>query len=242
MSVTTASCPSCGAPVTGAFCRACGAAVGAVPCVRCGAPLPSAAAYCPACGHARNAKTLDRRLLPVLVGGVAVVAAAVALAWPRGPAPEADLPPAAAAAAAPDISRMSPEERFDRLYRRVMQAARTGDTASRGLAPMALGAYEMLDSADADTKYHAALIRLHVGDAAGAAALGDSILVRDSAHLLGYVARGMAFRWQRDSARLPAVYAAFRRHAARELAAGRPEYAEHRTILEEFRQAAERTP
>ena len=216
--------------------------MGEAPCVRCGIPLPSGAAYCPACGHARSAAARDRRLLPVIVGGVAVVAAVVALAWPRSPVPEPEPQPGAAAAAAPDISQMSPEERFDRLYRRVMQAARTGDSASRGLAPMALGAYEMLDSADADTKYHAALIRLHVGDAAGAAALGDSILLRDSANLLGYVARGMAFRWQRDSARLPAVYAAFRRHVAPELAKGRPEYAEHRTILEEFRQAAERTP
>jgi hypothetical protein len=67
----------------------------------------------------------------------------------------------------------------------------------------------------------------------------DSILARDSSHLLGWVARGMALRWQRDTARLPAVYAGFRRHVAAELARGRPEYQEHQMILGEFRQAAE---
>jgi hypothetical protein len=92
---------------------------------------------------------------------------------------------------------------------------------------------------DADTRYHAAMIKLHLGDAAGAAALGDSILAYDSTHLLGHVARGMALRWQRDTARLPAVYAAFRRHAAAELARGRPEYVEHQMIIGEFRQSAE---
>jgi hypothetical protein len=144
-------------------------------------------------------------------------------------------------AAVPDISQMTPAERFDRLYRRVMQAARTGDTTSARLAPMALAAYEMLepDSLDADTRYHAALIKLHLGDAAGAAALGDSILIRDSTHLLGHVARGMAFRWARDTVRLRPVYAAFSRHVSAELARKRPEYDEHSMILGEFRQAAE---
>ena len=42
------------------------------------------------------------------------------------------------------------EDLITRLYRRVMQAARTGDTMATRLAPMALGAYEMLDSVDAD--------------------------------------------------------------------------------------------
>jgi hypothetical protein len=103
---------------------------------------------------------------------------------------------------------------------------------------MALGAYEMLDSLDADKRYHAALIKLHLGDAAGARALGDSILAHDSTHLLGFVARGMAYRWERDTVRLRPVYDAFRRHADAELARARPEYTEHGMILREFRQAA----
>ena len=219
-------------PIT---CRSCGAAAPAdfTYCGRCGRPLSGA-------GDADAASPRRYRAV-LLAAAIAVVAGAVALARRSTVIPEAQATPAAAAPAAmpTDISRLTPAERFDRLYRRVMQGARTGDTMATRFAPMALAAFEMLDTVDADTRYHAALIKLHLGDAAGAAAFGDSILARDSSHLLGWVARGMAFRWQRDTARLPAVYAGFRRHVAAELARKRPEYQEHQMILGEFRQAAE---
>jgi len=216
-------------------------------CRSCGAASPADFAYCGKCGRRLSgAEPADtgpprryRAAFPV--AAIAVVLGAVALARRSTVIPEAQATPAAAAPAAmpTDISRLTPAERFDRLYRRVMQGARTGDTTATRFAPMALAAFEMLDTVDADTRYHAALIKLHLGDAAGAAAFGDSILARDSSHLLGWVARGMALRWQRDTAGLPAVYAGFRRHAAAELARGRPEYQEHQMILGEFRQAAE---
>ena len=219
-------------PIT---CRSCGAAAPAdfAFCGRCGRPLSGA-------GDPNGASSRRYRAV-LLAAAIAVVAGAVALARRSTVIPEAQATPAAAAPAAmpTDISRLTPAERFDRLYRRVMQGARTGDTMATRFAPMALAAFEMLDTVDADTRYHAALIKLHLGDAAGAAAFGDSILARDSSHLLGWVARGMAFRWQRDTARLPAVYAGFRRHVAAELARKRPEYQEHQMILGEFRQAAE---
>ncbi len=216
-------------------------------CQSCGAISPAGFIFCGKCGRRLGTAGGDppqasRIRGPIIAVAIAAVIGAVFLA--RRSSPTVPATPAAAEAAQPaavpiDITQLSPEERFDRLYRRVMQGAGTGDTMTAQFAPMALAAFEMLDSVDADTRYHAALIKLHMGDAAGAAAFGDSILVRDSSNLLGYVARGMAFRWQRDTARLPAVYAGFRRHAARELARDRPEYAEHRMILEEFRQAAD---
>lgn len=215
-------------------------------CRACGTPAPAESDFCGKCGRrlagSASAPAGGRR---AMVGLLAVVVALGAVFLARGfssaaaPAVADVTGGADAAAAAPDISRLTPAERFDRLYRRVMQGARTGDTLAARFAPMALAAFEMLDTVDADTRYHAALIKLHVGDAEGAAAFGDSILARDSTHLLGFVARGMAFRWQGDTARLPAVYAAFHRHAAAELARARPEYAEHQMILGEFRQAAD---
>jgi hypothetical protein len=216
-------------------------------CRACGTPAPADFTFCGKCGRRLRGDdaagpTPRRFRAAFLAAAIAVVLVAVALARRSSSAvPEAEPGPAAAAPVTmpTDISRLSPAERFDRLYRRVMQGARTGDTLATRFAPMALAAFEMLDTVDADTRYHAALIKLHLGDAAGAAAFGDSILARDSSHLLGWVARGMALRWQRDTARLPAVYAGFRRHAAAELARGRPEYAEHQMILGEFRQAAE---
>lgn len=242
----TTRCPSCGADASGRFCRACGASLGTAVCPSCGTSAPAGAVYCARCGSALGGGTATGARKPGLaakaafIAAGALAAAALGLFLLRGTS-EAPAAPATSAAA-PDISQLSPEERFDRLYRRVMQAARTGDTMATRLAPMALGAYEMLDSVDADKRYHAALIKLHLGDAAGARALGDSILAHDSTHLLGFVARGMAFRWERDTVQLRPVYAAFRQHAAAELARRRPEYAEHQLILREFQQAAEGRP
>jgi hypothetical protein len=67
----------------------------------------------------------------------------------------------------PDISGLTPRERFDRLYAKILEGLRTGDTmALSRFAPMALGAYEMLDSTEADStvRRQAALLRLHLGD------------------------------------------------------------------------------
>lgn len=221
-------------------------------CSSCGALVPAEFSFCGKCGRrvggqAEGVLPARRYRWAVVAMAIAVVAGAVFLAQRSEPA-QAAAPPAAAsppgsaavpAGAAPDISQLTPAERFDRLYRRVMQGAGAGDTLAATFAPMALAAFEMLDSVDADTRYHAALIKLHMGDADGAAAFGDSILARDSSHLLGYVAKGMALRWQRDTDELPRVYAAFRRIAPGELARGRPEYAEHRMILGEFLEAAQ---
>jgi hypothetical protein len=138
-----------------------------------------------------------------------------------------------------DISQLSPRERFDRLYQRVMQAAQSGDqgTMTRFM-PMALGAYEMLDSADADARYHAALLRVHNGDVEGAKALADSILAKQPGHLLGYLVLGTTARWARDDAALATAYGEFLARYEGEMKADRPEYLEHRASLEEFRRRA----
>ena len=140
---------------------------------------------------------------------------------------------------APDISQLSPKERFDRLYNRVMQAAQAGDQATMSrFMPMALGAYEMLDSADADARYHAALLRVHNGDVQGSRALGDSILATQPGHLLGYVVLGTAARWSKDDAGLAKAHRDFLAHFDAEMAANRREYTEHRTSIDGFRREA----
>ena len=141
---------------------------------------------------------------------------------------------------APDISQLSPKERFDRLYNRVMQAAQAGDQATMGrFMPMALGAYEMLDSADADARYHAALLRVHNGDVAGSRALGDSILAMQPGHLLGYVVLGTTARWAKDEAALAKAYRDFLSHYEAEMKAARPEYGEHQASIASFRSEAQ---
>ena len=141
---------------------------------------------------------------------------------------------------APDISRMSPRERFDRLFNRIMQAAERGDSVQVArFTPMALGAYDQLDSVDADARYHAAVLRLQSGDLAGARALADTILAEAPGHLFGYLIRGTAAQLGRDSAALSRARADFLAHYSQEIGSKRVEYVEHGPVIEEFKQEAE---
>ena len=141
--------------------------------------------------------------------------------------------------AAPDISSLSPRERFDRLFNRVMRAAESGDAATvTNFAPMALSAYAMLDTVDADARYHAALIDLHTGNVEGAAALGDSILAQSPGHLFGYIVRGTIARFQKNDRVLRESYRDYLKHYPAEKAKNLPEYAEHPKSLDDFFKAA----
>jgi hypothetical protein len=140
----------------------------------------------------------------------------------------------------PDISNMSPRERFDRLFNRIMRAAESGDANTVStFAPMAIQAYGMLDTADPDARYHLALIQLHTGDVEGARAQGDSILKAQPGHLFGYIVKGTIARFQKDTKSLPGIYADFLKHYDAEQAAQRPEYAEHPRAVEDFLKAAQ---
>ena len=66
---------------------------------------------------------------------------------------------------------------------------------------MALGAYQQLDSRDADARYHAAVLHLQVGDFAPALALADTILTESPGHLFGYLVRGTVARFQNNRGR-----------------------------------------
>ncbi len=245
----TVTCSACGAAGTGRFCSACGAPREASSCSKCGGPIASGARFCPACGHgigSRPAGTAGDRT-PWIIAGAALVGllAAVLVMVSRGtPAPVAGAESAATAdggaGAPPDISNMSPRERFDRLYNRVMQAAQSGDEATVGrFTPMALLAYAQLDSLDADARYHAALLEVHSGDVAGPTALADTILAQNPGHLFGYVIRGTVARWKKDEKALGRAYTGFLEHYDAELKAARPEYADHKMSIDEFHRAAE---
>jgi hypothetical protein len=142
---------------------------------------------------------------------------------------------------APDISTMTPPERFDRLFNRIMQAAERGDSVEvERFTPMALGAYQQLDRRDADARYHAAVLHLQVGDFAPALALADSILTESPGHLFGYLIRGTVARLQNNPAARAQAERDFLAHYAQEMAAKRVEYLEHQPALDEFKKEAER--
>jgi hypothetical protein len=148
--------------------------------------------------------------------------------------------PAGAPGSPPDISRMTPRDRFDRLFNRVMQAAEQGDTAQvQRFTPMALGAYAQLDSVNADARYHAAVLRLQVGDVAGAEALADTLLARSPGHLFGYIVRGTAAEFRGDTAAGRRAGREFLSHYDAERRADRIEYREHEPAIEDFKKRAE---
>jgi len=141
---------------------------------------------------------------------------------------------------APDISSLSPRERFDRLFNRIMQAAEQGDSVQVAqFTPMALGAYDQLDTRDVDARYHAAVIHLQSGDLGAAAALADTILTESPGHLFGYVIRGTAARIQGNRAAEVGAQREFLTHYQSEMDKKRVEYLEHAPVLQEFKQQAE---
>ena len=244
-------CPACGVPASGKFCGNCGASLQARTCAGCGAPLAAGKQFCSTCGRAAGAGTnrTTERVRWVLTGalGAAVIVIPLFLLTRGSPAPvpvEAATAPfaggAGGAGAPPDISSMSPRERFDRLYNRIMSAAESGDEATAtNFTPMALSAYSMLDSIDADARYHAALIKLHTGDIGGATALGDTILANNPGHLFGYIVLGTVARFRKDDAGLSKAYSDFLKHYDGEMKAGRPEYTDHARSITDFKKAAE---
>jgi hypothetical protein len=147
----------------------------------------------------------------------------------------------APAGPAPDISKMTPRERFDRLFNRIMQAAEQGDTAQiERFLPMALGAYSQLDSADVDARYHAAVLHVEGGDGPGALALADTILAAVPTHLFGFIIRGEVAALQHDSAAHARAARDFLAHYNAEMNAKRVEYLEHQPAIEDFKTRAEK--
>lgn len=144
---------------------------------------------------------------------------------------------------APDISRMTPRERFDRLFDRLMRAGAEGDSVTIvNFSPMALGAYAQLDSAeiDADARFHAALVSIQIGDFAGALALADTMEQRDLTHLFVPVLRGTVAGLTGDTTARNRQFAVFLRHYDAETARkDRPEYLDHPQLMTEFKKEAE---
>jgi hypothetical protein len=144
------------------------------------------------------------------------------------------------AGAAPDISQMSPRERFDRLFNRVMSAADRGDSGTvKSFTPMALGAYEQLDTIDVDARYHAGLLMLGTGAVPAALAVADTIEQIQPGHLFGFLIRGTAADVAQNDTMRRKAYRDFLQHYQAEARANRPEYREHEPAIEAFRKKAE---
>jgi double zinc ribbon protein len=257
---TPVSCPACGAEAFGNFCARCGAVLGPRRCAACSADLSSRARFCHRCGRpvgpgaARPARRTARSEQTAwIVAGALAVLLVAAIVWrvERGTAapvvPDMANPGASAPFAggrttgpAPDISAMSPRERFDRLFNRIMSAAERGDSgAVATFTPMALGAYSQLDTVDIDARYHAALLLLQAGGVPAALALADTIEAAQPGHLFGYLIRGSAADLAQNDTMRRQAFRDFLAHVEAEERANRPEYQEHQPAIAAFRKQAE---
>jgi hypothetical protein len=221
-------------------------------CPGCRAPLVATASYCHRCGRAVTPGGAGERT-PWIVAWCLVLLALGGIAYfvvTKNRAP--DQPDMANVGAAPggpggsatggtppDISQMSPRERFLRLSDRIMDAAEKGDSAMAArFAPMAITAYGMLDGYDPDVRFHAGVIHLRLGEYTAALALADTIQAEAKDHLLGYLLRAETAQARGDRAALAQSRRAYLQHFDAQMASGRPEYREHRAMLEEFRNQA----
>lgn len=177
----------------------------AAACAACGAPLSAGARFCHRCGTPVGARPeappAATNILPWSIAAVSLIVVISLLAtrsWQSEPAATAPSGEAAAApfangggggGAPPDISQMSPEERADRLYNRIMTYAERGVTDSAAFfAPMAMMAYQAIGELNADQRYHLGSIGLATGLPEGAqTALAQADTIRRQApdHLLG---------------------------------------------------------
>lgn len=254
----TRNCPSCGAPAAGGrFCTECGAPLAAnVSCAACGATLPAGARFCNQCGAPADAAATASRaapdpatrpnLLPWAVAALAVALLMAVLLLSRigreDPEPTASLSPGVLGdPSAVDISSMTPRERADRLFNRVMQSVSTGDSAQAlAFLPMALAAYDQVPDLDLDGRYHTAVLHLVDGDPAAARAQADSILSAEPTHLFGlFVAARAEQALGRESA-ARRLYRNFLEHYEAEIERDLPEYRDHARVLPVNRAEAER--
>lgn len=94
---------------------------------------------------------------------------------------------------------MTPTQRAERLYDRVMSAAERGlpDTV-RFFMPMAIQAYQAIGALNLDQRYDLGRLAEVAGDAQLATAQADTILRTQPDHLLGLVLAARAARLRND--------------------------------------------
>jgi len=240
------NCSRCGAAAHGAFCSQCGLPLSERPCTSCGTMLPPASRFCHSCGAPAGSGPVPFPLptprtsrLPWMIAGLLAAVAISAVVYASGARNQAVAPAAQVASGTPpDLSQMTPKEQFDRLNDRVTRAAEQGDSATAiRFWPMAASAYDNLPPGDrdVDARFHMAWLHFLVAEYPQALALADTIMAGAPDDLFGYYLRAAVASAQGDSARATAQRALFRAHFDAEIRkTDRPEYTDHRAMLDQF--------
>ena len=249
---STGVCPSCGSSAHGRYCANCGAPLAGATCVACSAALSPGAKFCHRCGNPAGAAAAPAgsktNSLPWIVAALAFLAL-FAMAAGRGfnarrsntidgsqnALPQAGLDDRgapvddqSAGVRAPDIFSLSPQERADRLYNRVMLLATQGKADSvQFFAPMALTAYQMLAPLSADQRYDMGRIAEVAGALPLAKAQADTILRSSPNHLLGLILAARVASLSRDTTAQRRYETKFLSVEKTESARKLPEYERH---------------
>lgn len=214
--------------VKGAFCTACGAQLneGARFCHRCGTPVVT--------GAAMDAGARAGNLAAALPWGVAALALVALISLLAGQfigrrsAASTEAAAAPPVTRAPDISAMSPQERADRLFDRVMTYASSGKIDSaQFFAPMAIASFEALTPRTNHVRYDLGMIALVTTDIPTATAQADTILRSAPTHLLGLILAARAAVARGDTATQHTMEKRFLAAEPGESAKALPEYADH---------------
>jgi len=223
-------------------------------CHACGATLSPGARFCHKCGANTNPTTTStgwKAGIPWGIAGLAVGALLTVVlvrggggAAPTGAAPGTGAAPfAGGGAPAMDISQMSPEERAQRLFDRVMRLQEEGKQDSvQFFLPMAIGTYQQLPAMTLDSHFDIGLLQLVGGDAAAALSEADTIRQQAPTHLFIFVLRARAAQAKSDTRALTQAYQDFLKNETAERARKRPEYDEHARILDGFHAEATSRP
>lgn len=242
-------CADCGASLETIKCAGCDASLspGARFCHRCGKPVGAgvkATGLGPAAAPAPASSSL-----PWIVAAIALVCMLAFFAGTfyrskRGStldAPQNALPQAGlddrgqqdagaeeGAVRAPDISQLSPQERADRLFNKVMVLNSQGKSDSvLFFAPMALESYRLLSPMNADQRYDMGRIAEVAGATPLAGAQADTILQQNPTHLLGLILAARAAALEKDQAKQAGYVKRFLSALESEKAKKLPEYERH---------------
>ncbi len=247
-------CSTCGTALAGAACASCAApmTVGARYCHRCGTPAGSTSAA-PARGFAgvlpwavaalalvslialvvgqrfgaRPSGTTDVLEGANGQGSTVITAPGAAVGTALGAAPAGQMP------RAPDISQLTPAQRAERLYDRIMTEHEAGRSENvRAFLPMATAAYEMIAPLNLDQRYDLGRIGEVAGDTALARAQADTILASRPTHLLGLALAARAARLVGNEPHARQFDQRLLSVAPRERSSGLPEYLLHKNDID----------
>lgn len=188
-------------------------------------------------------------MAPWVAIGIASIALVVALvslfdrgSGAAGPVPFS--PPMSSAVPGPeqppDLSTMTPRQAADRLFNRVMAASESGNIVEAlRFAPMALQAYDSLETLDNDARFHVALIHLTVDDLKSARAQLDKLRQSAPNHLLGFFLEHQIAERSGNKDDASRASKAFLAAYDTEITQERAEYRDHRDSIERFRKSAQ---